>query len=103
MAADSLCLRLYLPDTDATNLDPILAIESDSAPDVAVSLPPGTQSTILVDLLSPPVAVPWGRRAIRLFQFTSGSCSTTEYNGHPMQQVSLIPQAAFPDIVWAAP
>lgn len=100
IAIDSLCLRLYAPDPDAAN-PPILTRESGSAPDAAVSLPPGTQSTILVPFAST-VEVPWGRRAIRLFQFSSSTCTTTEYNAQPIQQISLIPQAAFPEVVWAA-
>ena len=101
VAVDSFCLRLYRPDPDASNPS-ILAVESASAPDsAAVVLPPSTQSTILVDF-NPDIVVPWGRRALRLFQYSGGTCQATEYNGHPMQQLTLIPQAAFPEIVWAA-
>ena len=102
---DALCLRVFFPDPDPAN-PAIQSADSGSGPTAATTIPAGTQISVPL-VFATPADVAWGRRAVQLLDFDSGTSTCgggadPSYNDFPIRVTTLLPQAAFPEVVWAA-
>ena len=91
------CLTIYYPNGTGG----VTAVQS--APFTQTSLVVPAFSEITVNFAFPAAGVqeiPWGIRAMQLFEAPGGICSTTAYNGHTPQLVTVLPRAALPIISW---
>ena len=98
---NALCLRVYYPDPPNIAFT---SADSGPAPATATTIPAGAQVTLAVAIATP-ASIAWGRRGLQLVDYDGTTCAggvDPPYNGHPLQNVTLLPQAAFPEIVWAA-